>query len=129
MKKAIIILSSVWIIVSCGNNKSAESTTDADKKSTENATPAKNPEVEKGLALVGKSDCFSCHKISEQGVGPAYQAVAQKYQASPDVIDSLAAKVIKGGSGHWGAVPMTPHPSLSKDDAKAMVTYVLSLKQ
>lgn len=130
MKKAIIILSSVWIIVSCGNNKSSESTTNTDQNATTAAAAPKNPEVEKGLALVGKNDCFSCHKISETAVGPAYQLVAQKYAgASSDVVDTLAEKVIKGGSGHWGTVPMTPHPNLSKDDAKAMVTYVLSLKQ
>jgi len=41
----------------------------------------------------------------------------------------LANKVIKGGSGKWGDVPMTPHPQLSMDDAKEMVKYVLSLKK
>jgi len=62
-------------------------------------------------------------------VGPAYQDVANKYTASPAVIDTLANKVIKGGSGHWGDVPMSPHPALAMDDAREMVKYILSLKK
>jgi cytochrome c len=41
----------------------------------------------------------------------------------------LASKIIKGGSGVWGAIPMTPHPQISEDDAKQMVKYVLLLKK
>jgi cytochrome c len=44
------------------------------------------------------------------------------------VLDTLSDKIIKGGGGRWGAVPMTPHPQVSKEDATTMVKYVLSLK-
>ena len=37
-------------------------------------------------------------------------------------------KVMKGGSGNWGTVPMAGHPNISKADAELMVKYVLSLK-
>ena len=78
---------------------------------------------------MGKSDCFTCHKVSEQATGPAYQAVAAKYQNNPEAVEALAEKVIKGGAGNWGNVPMTPHPQISKEDATVMVKYILSLKQ
>jgi cytochrome c len=55
--------------------------------------------------------------------------VAAKYPKNDAVIDSLSDKIIKGGSGNWGTIPMIAHPALSKDDAKAMVNYVLSLKK
>ncbi len=41
----------------------------------------------------------------------------------------LTGKVIKGGAGNWGQIPMTPHPQLSKKDVSEMVRYILSLKK
>lgn len=134
MKKLFIILSisGLGVLASCGsgNEKNAETEARKDEAKQEAKTeePEDNPDYEKGLALVGKNDCLTCHKINEASTGPAYKAVAAKYPNTPEVIDSLANKVIKGGSGNWGQVPMVPHPNLSKDDAVAMVKYVLSLK-
>jgi cytochrome c len=83
---------------------------------------------EKGKELIAKSDCLSCHKEKEKLVGPAYADVSKKYKATEDNINKLAEKVIKGGAGVWGQIPMTPHPNLSKEDASEMVKYVLSIK-
>ncbi len=55
--------------------------------------------------------------------------MAAKYPATEANIDTLANKVIKGGKGHWGDIPMAAHPALSQDDAKQMVKFVLSLKK
>jgi cytochrome c len=113
----------------CGNNSS-------DKKDEKAATPATvstdlsaNPDYQKGLELVAKSDCLTCHKVSEKVTGPAYRDVAAKYEATDANIAMLASKVIKGGSGNWGAIPMTPHATLSEADAKQMVKYILLLKK
>jgi cytochrome c len=78
---------------------------------------------------VAKSDCLTCHKVAEPNIGPAYQAVADRYENNPGTIDMLSQKIIKGGSGNWGSVPMTPHGDLSPDDAKLMAEYVMSLKK
>lgn len=134
MKKLLIILSfsSFGLFVSCGGGNDKNPETEARQEEAEEQaeeTTAENPDYEKGLELVGKSDCFTCHKVNEPSTGPAYQAVAAKYPNNPAVIDSLSEKVIKGGAGNWGVVPMTPHPQLSKEDAVAMVKYVLSLKK
>ncbi|WDF54022.1 c-type cytochrome [Mucilaginibacter sp. KACC 22063] len=80
----------------------------------------------KGAQLIAQNDCLTCHKEHDKLVGPAYADVAKKYNSGD--IDKLADKVIKGGSGSWGEVPMSAHPSLSVDDAKEMVKYILTVK-
>ena len=129
MKKIILVFSLTTLVASCGNNTSNK--TSETNKDTMATTPAQeeNPEIDKGLNLVAKSDCLTCHKIDEKFTGPAYTAVAAKYPDNEQVIDSLSDKIIKGGTGNWGAIPMTPHPTISKEDAKSMVKYVLSLKK
>ena len=133
MKKLAVVFFSC-LAISCGGNNSNTETDRAENKEeevkkAEAEPPAANPAIAKGLELVGKSDCFTCHKVDEKFVGPAYQAVAERYTLSDAVLDTLSNKVIKGGSGRWGVVAMPAHPKLSKEDAKTMVTYVLSLKK
>jgi cytochrome c len=125
MKKLFVILFSTGIIIGCGPGKEEKK---EQVQESQQAAPVEDPAIAQGLDLVAKSDCFSCHAVSEKKVGPPYQEVAQRYQATPQVIDTLAGKIISGGSGRWGAIPMTPHPQLSKEEATAMVKYVLSLK-
>lgn len=127
MKKYFFAFSLSIFCFACGNNASEK-----DKASTEpekTASPMDNPDYEKGLSLIAKSDCFTCHKLREASTGPAYGLVANKYENTEANINMLADKVIAGGQGVWGQVPMTSHPQLSKADAIAMVKYVLLLKE
>ncbi len=124
MKKAIIICSIIAVIISCNSSDSEKNTTDTSKE----ITATEDPEVAKGLDLVAKSDCFTCHKIVEPFTGPSYEAVAAKYPDNEQVIDSVSKKIITGGAGNWGTIPMTPHPDISEADAKTMTKYILSLK-
>lgn len=131
MKKLFIIFASSLVVMSCGDSSTDKNETDnksTDAIATAPAAEAKDPEAEKGLALVAKSDCFTCHKLNETSTGPTYAAVAAKYKGQDNMMDSLAHKVIKGGAGVWGEVPMTPHPQLSEEEAKSMVRYVMSIK-
>lgn len=82
----------------------------------------------KGAKLIEGSDCTSCHRINEKLLGPAYQAVAQKYPATEANITMLGGKIISGGKGNWGDIAMTPHPGLSVADAEEMARYILTLK-
>lgn len=92
------------------------------------ATPVIKPQdIEEGKMLLTKSDCLACHKVDTKVVGPAYTDVAKKYPYSTANVDLLSSKIINGGSGAWGAVPMAAHPSLAAADVKKMVTYILSL--
>lgn len=84
--------------------------------------------VAKGAKLITSSDCTSCHKERDRLVGPAYSAVAEKYPSTDANITMLANKIIQGGKGNWGEIPMTPHPDLAVADAKEMAKYILSLK-
>ena len=87
-----------------------------------------NPDYQKGLELIAKSDCLTCQKVGEKLIGPSYKEVAAKYESNEENIDLLAGKIIKGGQGVWGQIPMTAHPQLSEADAKQMVKYILLLK-
>ncbi|GAC1381041.1 MAG: hypothetical protein NVSMB45_05200 [Ginsengibacter sp.] len=130
MKKLIIISLSAALIYGCGNN-SGNSTTDKKTDSSVTSTTTastEDPEAKKGLELIAKSDCLTCHKLNEKLTGPAYADVAAKYKNMPGAADTLAAKIIKGGAGNWGTIPMTAHATLSKEDATSMAHYVLSIK-
>lgn len=134
MKKTILALGIVLAMIGCGSNEEkAAETKNADGNNTAGTTAStdvsQHPDYKKGLALIGQSDCLGCHKVSEKLNGPSYQDVADKYAGQPGIEDSLANKIIKGGSGVWGEVMMTPHPNLSHEDAVAMVKYILLLKQ
>ena len=85
-------------------------------------------DIAQGMQLISKADCLSCHKVDMKIVGPAYKDVAKKYPATAANYAKLAKKIIDGGSGDWGSVAMSPHPSLAPADAKKMAEYILSLK-
>jgi cytochrome c len=134
MKKSFIIFGLALAISACGNNKSSNSsgtdstvTTTTTSSSTQSTSVAVKDTL--GEALIQKNDCLTCHKLDQKIIGPAYIDVANKYTASSAVIDTLANKIIKGGSGNWGNIAMSPHPNLSMTDAQHMVKYILSLKK
>jgi len=129
MKKLFITGFVFAALIACNSGGDKKEDKPEEKKE-DVADITKNPDYQKGLDLVAKSDCFTCHKIDEPLTGPSYRDVANKYATAPDtIVNKLAHKVIEGGGGEWGQVPMTPHPSISEDDAKAMVKYVLLLKK
>jgi len=72
-------------------------------------------------------DCKSCHKEAEKSIGPSFQMVSQKYFKDPNAMNYLTQKIIKGGSGVWGDVAMSAHPTLAKEDVQQIVSWVLSL--
>jgi cytochrome c len=86
-------------------------------------------DVSKGKNLIAKSDCLACHQDNAKLVGPAYVDVAKKYEPTDANIAKLADKIIKGGAGVWGQIPMSPHPTVSNADAREMVKYILSLNK
>lgn len=79
-----------------------------------------------GQILLGKNDCKSCHMPNKRSVGPSYLEVAQKYKGKSGAVETLAQKVIKGGSGVWGDHAMSAHPQLSVTDARSIVEYIMS---
>ncbi len=77
-------------------------------------------------ALAKAKNCLSCHAVDKKVVGPSYKDVAKKYSAKDEAM--LAEKIIKGGKGVWGPVPMPPNPSVKPEEANQLVKWILSLK-
>ena len=78
--------------------------------------------------LAKAKNCMACHAIGSKLVGPAYKDVAAKYAGQKDAEDKLTQKVMKGGSGAWGAIPMPANPQVSEAEARTLVKWVLSQK-
>ena len=133
MKKVLLSLTILSFIAACGGSDTSKTTRDTASEAVA-TTPAtdlsSNPVYQKGVELTGKFMCPSCHKIDEKLTGPGYREVAEKYAGADDAtIVKLAKKIIDGGSGVWGEIPMTPHPNVSEQEAKDMVHYILLLKK
>lgn len=130
MKRIFFVCAAAFALASCGGGDKKETGGKTDEPVAATNDASSNPDYQKGLELVAKSDCLTCHKVDEKVTGPSYRDVANKYAGTSDtVVSYLAGKIISGGSGVWGDVMMTPHPALSKEDAEAMARYILLLKK
>ncbi|MBI3283601.1 MAG: c-type cytochrome [Burkholderiales bacterium] len=78
--------------------------------------------------LAKAKNCMACHSVDNKVVGPAYKEVAKKYAGDKTAENKLVQKVMKGGSGTWGAIPMPANPQVSEAEAHTLVKWVLSLK-
>jgi cytochrome c len=79
-------------------------------------------------SLAMAKNCMACHAIEKKVVGPAYKDVAEKYKADKTAADRLASKIMKGGAGVWGPVPMPANVQVTEAEAKKLAAWVLSLK-
>jgi cytochrome c len=78
--------------------------------------------------LFNARSCNACHAVDETRIGPAFRAVALRYHgASPATVDWLATKIVEGGAGAWGSVPMVSNPAISEREARAIARWILSL--
>lgn len=124
MKKIFLAGALGFLMLSCSKKENTAEVA----VSSENATvsePAKSNLS--GDQIMETLDCSGCHSLNERMIGPSYKEIAGKY--SEKDTELLASKIIEGGSGVWGGVPMAAHPQVSKEDAKKMVEYILSQKK
>jgi len=137
-KRTIIILCLAFLLWGCGGSSSTQQNPD-DSSAVIKGTSTKPDSTigkantisiatssDKGVDLIVKNDCRNCHREREKLIGPAFTAIAKRY--GPSDIDTLAAKIIKGGSGHWGDASMSPHPSMQVSDAKTIIKFILQYK-
>ncbi len=82
-----------------------------------------------GKGLIENSDCKACHQVKDHSVGPSYMMVADRYDDSDKMIQTIANKIINGGSGNWGERVMAAHPNFTKEEATSMATYILTIDQ
>jgi len=78
------------------------------------------------MALATAKNCMACHAVGKKLVGPSYKDIATKYAGQADAVDKLAGKIIKGGSGAWGPVPMPANAQINDADAKKLVAWILA---
>ena len=76
--------------------------------------------------LFKKQNCFACHAANSKLVGPSLAEIAIKYKNQPTSEAMLTEKVIKGGAGVWGAIPMPAQNQLSTADSQALVKWILA---
>lgn len=77
-------------------------------------------------ALMTQKRCDACHDATAARIGPPYAAIALRHRADKEnIVDVLARKIIWGGGGSWGVVPMVPNDTVSLEDARAMVKWIL----
>jgi cytochrome c len=122
MKKLLVL-----ILVKKEETKKEEDDGYGDYETADTKKPAAEDLIKQGQALVDASDCKTCHHATNKIVGPSHMDVAKKYEFTQANVALLAGKIMKGGSGVWGEIPMTAHPDLSQADAEKMAMYVLSL--
>ena len=78
--------------------------------------------------LATSKNCMACHAVDRKVLGPSFKDVAAKYAGQKDGVAKLSVKVIKGGAGVWGAVPMPANAQVNQVEAKTLVTWILAMK-
>ena len=79
-------------------------------------------------ALATAKNCMACHAVDKKLVGPSYKDVAAKYAGDKAAVDKLAAKIVKGGSGVWGPVPMPANAQVNDAEAKKLAAWIMTVK-
>ena len=125
--KSLLIFFAATLIYACGSNKETTNTEDYGTPDESAAPVASVDVIAQGESLVNASDCKTCHHKTNKIIGPSHTEVATKYEFTQANVTLLANKIINGGTGVWGEIPMTAHPDLQLADAEKMARYVLSL--
>ena len=112
-------------IIACGP-KEKKSTEEFNVNESTDSKPAVDL-IAQGDALVKASDCKTCHHATNKIIGPSHTDVAKKYEFTEANVKMLAQKIITGGQGNWGEIPMAAHADISTENAESMARYVLSL--
>lgn len=99
-----------------------------------NGIPSQSPpDIQEEYDHLGRywmetSDCFTCHEMERDNVGPSFKNIALKYSNDQENIRLLVQKVKEGGTGTWGSAVMNPHPGLADKEIRTMMAYIISLK-
>jgi cytochrome c len=85
--------------------------------------------LRQGLSLAAaRQHCDECHAMKDARIGPPFVAVAARYPDGDDAtVNRLALKIINGGAGNWGTIPMVPNERISMEDARVIARWILAL--
>lgn len=84
-------------------------------------------DIDAAVQLARDKGCLACHAVDTRVIGPSFRSVSVRYAGQPGAADLLAPRILNGGLGAWGSVPMPPTPSLTPDEAKMLATAILTL--
>jgi cytochrome c len=128
-QKSLLLAASFSLVMyACGSKKDTKVTEDYGTPKEEVAAPVvAGDAISQGESLIKASDCKTCHHKVNKIIGPSHTDVAKKYEFTKANVELMASKIIKGGSGVWGEVPMSAHADITQADAEKMARYVLSL--
>ncbi len=84
------------------------------------AVKTAQPDSPQAAALASKYSCTACHGMAQKIVGPGFTDIAKKY---PGNVNYLARKIVDGGGGVWGAVPMPPQ-TIPEADAQLLAAWL-----
>ncbi len=74
---------------------------------------------------MSETACFNCHRSQGPLLGPSFLEISQRYQADTTLAEQLAQSVEGGSTGGWGELHMPPHPQLTQEEIKQMVSWIL----
>jgi S-disulfanyl-L-cysteine oxidoreductase SoxD len=87
------------------------------------AAPAGGTAAARAVALARQHNCLACHGMDSKVVGPGMSEIARRYAGRGDAQDYLARRIVSGGSGVWGSIPM-PEQSLPAADVAALAAWL-----
>jgi cytochrome c len=87
-----------------------------------------SPAAWANMELAQKRNCMACHAAERKIVGPSFKEVAVKYAKDKKAEAYLAEKIVKGGKGVWGEIPMPGNPQVSPEEAKVLAKWILAGK-
>jgi streptogramin lyase/cytochrome c551/c552 len=88
--------------------------------------PTAPPPGADGARLVENARCYACHDQAKVSLGPPFAAIAARHGSNREVMtDVLAHKIVHGGGGNWGMVPMVPNEWVTLEEARAMSAWIL----
>ncbi len=133
MKRVLIPVAAFLVfLASCGGGDADNAATTTDAPAPQSMIKQDATNSPEGIALknlMNKSDCAACHQIDAASIGPSYVAVANKYDNNSETINYLADKILNGGSGVWGNVPMASHPNMKQEEAETLAKDIMALKK
>lgn len=83
-------------------------------------------DVARAQDLMKSSDCAACHSVDKKILGPSFLDIAAKYKGDGSAVQKLSKKIIAGGAGVWGPIPMPAHPQLASKDAEVLASWILA---
>jgi len=129
MKRFVVFgLMFIVLILACNTQTKQSGAATATDSLVNSSGAIADSAYQNGARLIAKNDCLTCHMLDKKSVGPSYYEISAKYPFAEGTIENLTRSIIHGSKGLYGPTAMTPHPNIEYNDAKAMATYILSLK-